>query len=421
MKLFTRYFRVNLMATLLIFLLASIAFYYLLWYVMIRQVDEDLKIEQREIESYIIKYHRPPEPIVVKDQRISYESTSIREKIQHFNTIRLPDEKEPEEFREIRFTLPVGNEWFLFKVAKSLESTEDMNRSIIFISFLTIILILVVSLLINRWLLHRLWKPFYNTISGIKKFRLGDKNIPEFTENRIDEFNLLNQTLDQFIQRAEKEYTLLREFTENASHELQTPLAIVRTKLDTLIQDENLSEAQSNAAQTAYEAIQKLARLNQSLLLLSKIENRQFSEIISVDFKKLVEGKMIDLQEIWQGKNLSVTSSLQSTNIQMNAQLADILLNNLFSNATRHTPESGSIHLELKDKKLIISNTAGNGPLDPEKLFKRFSTGGQSTDHYGLGLSIVQQIAEVSQNSVTYHFDHPRHIFTINFSLQSPK
>jgi signal transduction histidine kinase len=126
-------------------------------------------------------------------------------------------------------------------------------------------------------LLRHLWKPFYK-ISGIKKFRLGRKNIPEFPQSKIDEFNLLNHELDQFIQGAEKEYTLLKEFTENASHELQTPLAIVRTKLDTLIQDEHLSESQSIAAQTAYEAIQKLAKLNQSLLLLSKIENRQFSE-----------------------------------------------------------------------------------------------------------------------------------------------
>jgi signal transduction histidine kinase len=420
MKLFTRYFRINLVATLVIFLLASVAFYYLLWYVMIRQVDEDLKIEQREIESYISKYHRLPEPITVKDQRISYESTNLRENIRRFNTIRSPDEKEQEDFREISFSMPVGNQWFLFRVSKSLESTQDMNRSIIFISLLTIILILVVSLLINRWLLRRLWKPFYNTISGVKKFRLGGKNIPEFAESKIEEFNLLNHTMDQFIQGADKEYTLLKEFTENASHELQTPLAIVRTKLDILIQDENLSEAQSNAAQTAYEAIQKLAKLNQSLLLLSKIENRQFSETISLDFKKLAEEKMLALQEIWQGKNLTVTSSLQSMNIQMNGQLADILLNNLLSNAIRHTPESGSIHLDLQDNRFVISNTAGEGPLDPGKLFKRFSKAGQSTGHYGLGLSIVQQIAEASGNPVTYHYASRQHIFTISFSLQSP-
>ena len=210
MKLFTRYFRINLLATLLIFLLASIAFYFLLWWVMIRQVDEDLKIEQREIETYVSKYQRPPEPITVKDQRISYETTDLREQMHHFHTVRSPDKQERADFRQISFTLPVGNQWLLFKVSKSLEGTQDMNRSIILISGLTIILILIVSLLINRWLLRRLWQPFYTTLAGIKKFRLGEKKIPAFEQSPIDEFNLLNSTLDQFIRAAEKEYNLLK-------------------------------------------------------------------------------------------------------------------------------------------------------------------------------------------------------------------
>jgi signal transduction histidine kinase len=415
MKLFTRYFRINLVATLLIFLLASIAFYFLLWYVMIAQVDEDLKIEQREIESYVAKYQRPPEPITVKDQRVSYEPTASHEKSHTFRTIKSTDSRETEDFRELRFTLPVGSQWLAFRVSKSLEGMQNMNRSIISISLLTIILILVVSLLINRWLIRRLWQPFYHTLTGIKKYRLGEQKNPELPGTQIDEFNLLNQTLGQFISSAEKEYNLLREFTENASHELQTPLAVVRSKLDTLIQDEHLSEAQSHAAQAAYEAIQKMARLNQSLLLLSKIENRQFSETQTVDFKKAVGDKMSDWQELWQAKRLRVNAELEPVSVVMNPQLVDILLNNLFSNTSRHTPETGSIRIQLAGRQFIMSNTSSVGPLDPDKLFLRFSKGGQVTDQYGLGLSIVRQIAEVSGFRVTYHFARDLHIFTISF------
>lgn len=415
MKLFTRYSRINLLATLLIFLLASIAFYFLLWWVMINQVDEDLKIEEREIETYVSKYNRPPEPITVKDQRVSYEKSEVLEFTRYFRTAKSPERHEREDFREISFTIPVGNRWLLFKVSKSLEGTRIMNRSIIFISLLTVILILVVSLLINRWLLRRLWQPFYATLSGVKKFRLGEKKTTSFIPSSIDEFNLLNETLDQFIQGAEKEYTLLKEFTENASHELQTPLSIVQSKLDTLIQDEHLTEAQSNAAQSAYEAIRKMARLNQSLLLLSKIENRQFSETSSFDFKNLTEVKIADWQELWQGKNLKISSTMESTSMIMNLQLADILLNNLFSNAVRHTPVGGSIHMNLRQNEFIISNDASGGALDSGKLFQRFSKGGQSSDQYGLGLSIVQQIIEVSGKRIAYHFEKGQHIFTISF------
>jgi signal transduction histidine kinase len=111
--------------------------------------------------------------------------------------------------------------------------------------------------LINRWQLRRLWKPFYTTLSDVEKFRLGDKEVPKFESSTIHEFNLLNNTINQFIAGAEKEYLTLKEFTENASHELQTPLAVVRSTLDVMIQDEKLSEAQSNDLQNAYAAIQK--------------------------------------------------------------------------------------------------------------------------------------------------------------------
>lgn len=413
MKLFTRYFRINLVATLVIFLLASIAFYFLLWWVMIAQVDEDLKIEQREIETYVGRYRHPPEPISVKDQRISFAPTDIKMRMHDFHTVRSQHKREAPDFREIRFTLPTGDQWYEFRVAKSLEGTQDMNRSIILISLLTMILILLVSLLINRWLIRRLWKPFYTTISEIRNYQLGGKKMPDFENTSIEEFRLLNKTLGRFITDAEKEYKLLKEFTENASHELQTPLAIVQTKLDTLIQDENLSESQSHAAQKAYEAIQKLSKLNQSLLLLSKIENNQFSQTSSFDFKPFLEEKLIAWQELWQGRQLLVTQSLESTEVQMNRQLADILVNNLFSNALRHSPEMGTVSVELKNRQFVISNSASGTGLDGEKIFERFTTGGQESDHYGLGLSIVKQISEVAAHPVSYSFVHGMHIFIV--------
>jgi two-component system, OmpR family, sensor histidine kinase QseC len=415
MKLFTRYLRINLFATLVIFLLASIAFYFLLWYVTIGQVDEDLKIEQREISSYVNKYHRPPEPINVKDQNMSFDTSHENRLTRKFSTIQSPSKTDKEDFREISFTLPIKDQWFLFRVSKSLERTQIMNQSIIIISIITIVAILAVSLLINRWQLGRLWKPFYSTLANVEKFRIGTKRTPEFETSSIDEFNLLNNTLNHFIQDAEKEYSLLKEFTENASHELQTPLAIVRSTLDVVIQDEKLSESQSNALQTAYLAIQKMSKLNQSLLLLNKIDNRQFSDITSIDFKGLVEQKMNDWQELWQGRNLQITASLEPMPVNLNEQLAEILLNNLFSNAARHSAEGGLIYIKLEKEVFEISNSASNGPLDPEKLFKRFSKGGQVSDQHGLGLSIVKQIAEVSGKQVAYRYAEGKHYFSILF------
>ncbi len=413
MKLFTQYLRVNLMVTLLIFVLASLAFYFLLWYVSIRQVDEDLKIEQREIQSYIKKYNRPPEPIDVKDQSVSFEVSPITKAYRKFSTVPSPNKIQSEDFRQISFTVLINDKWYIFKVSKSLEAVENLNRSIILISLVTIITILLVSLLINRWQLRRLWKPFYTTLDNIDKFRLGEKGTPYFDKTSIVEFELLNSTISQFIREAEKEYFLLKEFTENASHELQTPLSIVRSTLDVLIQDENISESQSFYLHMAYSAIQKMSKLNQSLLLLNKIENGQFTETHFFDFKTMVEQKMAGWQELWQGRSLEISSSLHTAPVNMNEQLADILLNNLFSNAACHSAEGGSVFLRLDENLFEISNTANNGALDPDKLFKRFSKAGQDTDHHGLGLSIVKQITEVSNKTVFYHYEDGRHFFSV--------
>lgn len=414
MKLFARYFRVNLLATLVISILASIAFYFLLWFVMLSQVDQDLHIEQKEIETYVARYDRLPEPIDVKDQKISFEETRSLRDHPVFSTIRIPAHEHMEEFRQISFTLPVDNRKFEFKVSKSLRGTRHMNRSIIMISILTIMVILLVNILINRWQIRQLWLPFYSTLSQLQLFKLGSTK-PKFTDSKIEEFTRLNHTLDQFISRAEREYTLLKEFTENASHELQTPLAITRSALDVLIQDENLLNTQGKTLQSAYHAIQKMSRLNQSLLLLAKIENQQFVAEGPIDFKKTLEDKLNDWQELWQAKSLSVALSLAPAHVVMNEQLADILLDNLLSNIARHTPEKGSIAIKLNEHALMIANSADGGPLPEDRLFVRFSKGGQPTDHHGLGLSIVKQIADVSALKTTYAFKAGTHIFTIAF------
>lgn len=417
MKLFTRYNRINLLSTVIIFLLASGAFYFLLRYVLIAQVDEDLKIEQHEIEIYAEKYAKLPEPIPVKDQKISFQPVSAPAGRRKFHTIDGYDkkEREQEKFRQMVFNIRVSDQWYEVTVAKSLEGTDDMMRSIILITVITILLILITSFVTNRILLRRLWQPFYNTLSVTQQFKLGQKQPATFPVTTVDEFIVMNKSLEQFINKAENDYKLLKEFTENASHELQTPLAVIQSKLDLLVQDEHLSEAQSKAVQGANESLQKLSRLNQSLLLLSKIENRQFSQTTAIPFKELTEEKLSQFRELWQDKEISHTASLEEVTVVMNKELAEILLNNLFSNATRHTNRGSAIHIVLNKTEFSISNPAVNGPLDKERLFSRFYKGGQQSDHNGLGLSIVHQIAAVSGYTINYHFAGGKHIFSLVF------
>lgn len=420
MKLLARYNRINLLSTVIIFLLASIAFAFLLRYVLINQIDQDLKIEQNEITAFLQEHGHLPEIIEVRDQQTKYTSVTQPESNDHnhITTSKAYNrhEREEELVRQLNFYAKEGSQWYMVTVSKSLKGTDDLIQSIIIITVVTILLILAATFIVNRVVLRKLWQPFYDTLQRVNNFKLGKQEKLEFSPTAIDEFSIMNNTLQQAIMKAEEDYVLLKQFTENASHELQTPLAVIRSKLDILIQDEHLTAGQSNAVQSAYEALQKLSRMNQSLLLLAKIENRQFSETTLINMKELIEEKLSQFRELWQSKNIMVSSLLGDASVTFNPMLADILLNNLFSNAIKHNIAGGIVNIELNDGGLIIRNTGLSKALDSTSLFTRFNKPDNAQDSHGLGLSIIKQICEVSGCTIDYSFEGSEtHVFSVSW------
>ena len=413
MKLFAKYNRINLLTTIIIFLLSATAFYFVIRYILINQVDNDLRIEEREIETYVHEHGVLPEPIPVKDQKISYALVDREFKKRKFTTEHFEGERD--SFRVLHFGITAGENIYIATVAKSLEGTDDLTRSILLISLATILVILVTSLVINRVLLKKLWQPFYTSLDILKNFRVDKKQSLNFPSTQIDEFTFMNQTIGKTTNQAQQEYSLLKEFTENASHEMQTPLAIIRSKLDLLIQDENLSEDQSKTMQSAYTAIEKLSRLNQSLLLLAKIENNQYADTSRINLKDKITEKLDAFHELWQNQNISVTFSLKDATVNLNTELADILLNNLFSNATRHNFSNGTIDVALEEKQLKISNSSNEKELNSRQMFLRFFSQDRKSRYNGLGLSIIKQICDVSGISIQYLFSGNEHRFILTW------
>ena len=417
MRIFTTYNRVNILATIIIFLLSSLAFYFAIRYILINQVDDDLKIEQREIETYVREHNTLPESISVNDQKISYALSDKLIEKRKFSTSSSVDatDKEKESFRILQFGITANGKIYTITVAKSLENTDALTTSILLIVSTTILLMLIVSFFINRILLRRLWRPFYQSLDVMKDFRIEKKQPPTFSSTSIDEFVFMNETLQKSATQAQKEYSLLKEFTENASHEMQTPLAIIRSKLDLLIQNENLSEEQSKPIQSAYNAIEKLSKLNQSLLLLAKIENNQFGETVAINMKQRIEEKSEAFSELWQNQQISVSTHLNDVTVTLNSELCEILLNNLLSNATRHNHSNGFIKIILNDKHLEISNSSNGKGLPTDQMFSRFSSPQKENHHSGLGLSIIKQICDASGFQIHYLFTENQHRFIISW------
>lgn len=413
-RLFAKYSRITILVTIGIFMVASLAFYFTLNYVQLNQVDDDLRIEEQEILLYVKQYNELPKTFSVDDQLIQFTAVNSAFSKRYFNRTNLKDERGHEEdFRQLIFGVQAGGRFYKVTVSKSLEDTDHLIKAILWITSSTILLILLASFVINRLVLKRLWKPFFKTLAAVKEFQVTREQTIVFPATSTEEFGQMIDTLRQTTQQAQLEYLSLKTFSENASHEIQTPIAIIQSKLDMLIQDEELTEKQSDTLQSIYAAIQRLTRLNSSLLLLAKIENKQFETVETIDLKAKLEERLADFAELWKAQQIQVTYSLAENLVSMNSELADILINNLLSNATKHNYTNGSINVLLTGKFLRINNTGYGATLDQTKLFSRFYKPSQSKEDNGLGLSIIRQICDASGLTVQYDFADGQHTFTI--------
>jgi signal transduction histidine kinase len=416
MKLFSRYSLVNLAANVLIFIVASIAFYISLRIVLVNQIDEDLEIEEAEIKAHVRKHDRLPESFSASDQIIRF-IPATRNSNRQFLTVSLNDsaDEKVHDYRRLIFSIIASGEAYRAEVSKSLESTNKLLYSILLVSVLTILLILSVSALLNRYLLKRLWKPFYASLDAIRKFRVSSRETLSLKSNNIEEFTFMNRTVEHLAHTSQVEYVALKTFSENASHEIQTPIAIIRSKLDLLLQEESLSEKGSKTLQAAFDCLERLSRLNRSLLLLAKIENNQFDDLHTVDLAQSLTNKLEDFNELWGARNFAVETSVQNATVRMNKELSEVLLNNLLSNATLHNRPNGKIEVELNANYLSVKNTGSNSPLDDDRLFQRFYKPAVSGAQNGLGLSIIKQVCDTSGFQILYDHRDGTHQFRIIF------
>ncbi|MCF6405305.1 HAMP domain-containing histidine kinase [Chitinophaga filiformis] len=296
---------------------------------------------------------------------------------------------------------------------------EDRYLIIVIVTSLTMLFFLLLIMgfvLINRRISRRLWQPFYNSLAKIKSFNLDQQQTVVFEETDINEFAELNQSLNKLIAGNIAVYNQQKEFADNASHELQTPLAIIQSKLDLLLQSKLLTDEQYELIEDANKALSRVARINKNLLLLTKIENSQFMDREIIDLSRLLESTLSLFSNFSDDKDLILETDIPpGITVEGNKILIEILLNNLITNAIRYTANKGTISITLSDKHLSVANSATEA-LQHDQLFKRFGTTTSSiTRGTGLGLSLVKQICSRYEWKVAYEFQNMHHIFSVHF------
>lgn len=414
MKLQARYNRITIITTIFILLIAAGSYYFLVRYVLISQLDEALKVEEAELHDYIKKYDKLPAPTVYKDQRISYKQVKKPAK-RSFKSLEIfyDDENTKELSRQLLFPVAIQGENYMVSVTKSEESTQDLVWIILFSTIGLVALLSVILFFTNRFLIKKLWQPFQNTLSTIKEFNLSAPVDISMQPTAINEFRELNESIRMMAQKMIRDYQSLKDFTDHASHELQTPLAIMISQLDVLIQEPELSEKSMQQVQNIYRSVEKLSRLCHSLLLLTRIENNQYSETEQIAVHELVRERCNEFEEWLDARHLKISMKLRSLTVTMNRELADILISNLLRNAINHNYNNGSISITTGDHTISVCNT-GLTALNERRVFDRFYKSDLS-EGSGLGLAILQKICDQYKFVTKYSFDQGQHCFVVDF------
>ena len=415
MKLFDRYNRVNIGVTIIIMLATGIVYYYTISHILTGQIDKDLVVEENEVFSYVSKNHRLPDVYESNHQQIVFVPLGHQQVQRRFldTVYKDSDEKDFEAARALISFIKISGQNYKIAVTQSKVETEDLIQIIFLITIGVIIALLAVLLLLNRVILKSIWKPFYIILRQLKEFSLASHATVSSTPSNIDEFSDLNQAVMAMADRVKSDYQNLKAFTENASHELMTPISIINSKLDTLVQTDEFTYKQSKLLNDIYITVSRLIRLNKSMLLLAKIENGLIQDITEVDIKGLLEESLYQHEEMLQQLNIGLTTNLHRRTVRANRSLMEILVNNLLSNAIRHNYQSGQLAVHLDAEKLTISNTS-EGIFDFARVLKRFHKSDRS-EGIGLGLTLCKQICDNYGFTLGYELDGETHIFIIRF------
>lgn len=320
-------------------------------------------------------------------------------------------------FRILSYEQQIDSSGYRIKIRRRLTENKDVMYGVLVAVALISLNMIISFYFLNRWFSIKIWAPFYAALKLLKNFDLRKDGKPQFRTSAIEEFNRMNEELRKLTDKVYNDYRNLKEFTENMSHETQTPLAIIHSRLDVLMQSENLTEQQQEQIRTTLDAVNRLSKMNKGLTLIAKIDNNQFADEHNVVLSEVIEKHLSQLDIFIEGKGIRVIKSLNpKMRVRLNPQLVDILLTNLLSNAIKYNDENGVLKISMDENGFAISNTGSTPSLSSEQIFERFKRGEDKIDSTGLGMAIVKKICDYSSCQIAHSYADKMHFFTVRIN-----
>lgn len=298
-------------------------------------------------------------------------------------------------------------------VGRSLLETEDLVMGIAASMTALLLLVVLANVLLNRWLSKKLWKPFHNTLGELERFKMDTPSGNALPASDVDEFNVMKRTLLAMMEKMRADFSAQKRFTEQAAHELQTPLAVMQGKLDLLIQSPNIGEGEATTIEGLFQARERMGRTLTNMLLLARIGNRQFVPE-RIDWSAVFRDQHAALGDLLTERGITFTlREEEQCRVRLHPLLAELVVSNLLRNTVQHNVPSGTIDVTVRAAGFTIRNTGPDLYVDAATLFDRFAKGDPSSPSTGLGLSIVKEIADGNGLLLTYGASSGTHTIVV--------
>jgi len=399
MKFLTKINRTNFILLSTILIVISIAGYFLLKAIIISESKENLVNKEYLVVQQIRETGNLPDlyPLV---EVYPVSKSTLPKPTYTIIYIKNELEDEYEPFLEYANELNINGKLYIIKLRQSTLEDEDLILILGVSLFILMLTALGISMLTNRKLNKTVWKDFETNLKIIENYNFTENTILALTYSNIEEFDRLNRVVKKLTEKLKNDYNLMKEFTENASHEIQTPLSVMLLNLEELLQ-QDLSEASFHLVANTIRSVKQLSTLNRNLILLTKIENNQFSEQTTIILNGVIRKVLSEYTPLMEAKNIRLQVEEKSNfMVAMHEQLAEILVGNLISNAIHHNQPEGTIDIHISESEITICNTGASNNLNDKNIFDRFTKGNSKS--YGLGLALVKNICQTHHLSIRY-------------------
>lgn len=417
MKLLSKINRQFIWLSIPVLILLTIPIYFIVLTIQENEITEGLHATESWVSNAVLAKKSIPDLYPIIDVR---NCTAVKEPVVKDTLIFDPIENDYELFRELTTVKSINGT--LYQITVRSYGLEKSNLAfLLFLIFLIVVVLLNATLiLINQHISRSVWRPLSETIDLIRNFSLKRDSPIDLVQTDIDEFHNLNLEINKLTSRIISDYQNIKQFSENAAHELQTPLAIIRNKVDTLLATSGLTREQLSLTASIEEGIDRLNRLNRGLLQLSKIENRQYVKFQEIKLAEVISEVLTEFVEIFEMRSITFEfNPYADPVISMDSDLARILFNNLVNNAIKYTSANGKVIIAINENEIRISNS-GLAPLaGGDKVFNRFYRENQSGNSTGLGLALVKSICIASSIEVRYEFSDHLHHFILTLLKHS--